>query len=215
MNYNHNNPTFTNVNKDNEGNQNLRSHDNIIVFKKQELISINEQKIGDATTQTINARDLHAFLGTNKDFSDWIKYQINTFGFEENQDFVIVPENGEQYRQGVALRKDYFLTLNMAKELAMVSRCALGKQARQYFIECEKKARSVNPANLSRLQLIELAMKAEQERVALSEKVAVLAPKAEALDRISKSDGSVCITTAAKNLQIQPKDLFSWLQAKA
>ena len=42
---------------------------------------------------------------------------------------------------------------------------------------------------------------------------AELAPKAEALNRIAQADGSLCITDAAKALQMRPKDLFSWLQA--
>ncbi len=38
-----------------------------------------------------------------------------------------------------------------------------------------------------------------------------LKPKAEALDRIASSDGSLCITDAAKSLQMRPRDLFRWL----
>ena len=38
------------------------------------------------------------------------------------------------------------------------------------------------------------------------------APKVEALDRIATSDGLMCITDAAKSLQVQPKRLFGWLQ---
>lgn len=39
------------------------------------------------------------------------------------------------------------------------------------------------------------------------------APKADALDRIATADGSLCITNAAKDLQMRPKDLFAWLNA--
>ena len=42
---------------------------------------------------------------------------------------------------------------------------------------------------------------------------AELTPKAEALDRIATADGSLNITAAAKALQVQPKDLFTYLQA--
>lgn len=72
---------------------------------------------------------------------------------------------------------------------------------------------SLNPANLSRLQLIEMAMQAEQERLALENKVEVLAPKAEAFDRIATADGSLCFTDAAKTLQMRLKDLIAWLSS--
>jgi Rha family phage regulatory protein len=72
---------------------------------------------------------------------------------------------------------------------------------------------ALNPATLSRMQLIELAMQAEQERLALEHKVEKLAPKAEALDRFATfAEGSMCITNAAKALQQQPKAFFRWLQ---
>lgn len=40
-----------------------------------------------------------------------------------------------------------------------------------------------------------------------------LAPKAIALDRLSTADGSLCVTDAAKTLQIQPKVLFTFLRS--
>lgn len=46
----------------------------------------------------------------------------------------------------------------------------------------------------------------------LESKVEELTPKAEALDRISTANGSMCVTNAAKALQVQPRRLFSWLQ---
>lgn len=42
---------------------------------------------------------------------------------------------------------------------------------------------------------------------------ATLAPKAEALDRIAAADGSLCITDAAKTLQVAPKELFRYLRS--
>lgn len=72
---------------------------------------------------------------------------------------------------------------------------------------------ALNPATLSRMQLIQIAMQAEQERIALEHQVQTLAPKAEALDRFSTfAEGSMCITNAAKSLQVQPKAFFRWLQ---
>jgi phage antirepressor YoqD-like protein len=48
----------------------------------------------------------------------------------------------------------------------------------------------------------------------LEHRVAEQTPKVKALDRIATADGSMCITDAAKHLQVRPKDLFAWLQQR-
>ncbi|AQX19897.1 antA/AntB antirepressor family protein [Bartonella sp. WD16.2] len=104
------------------------------------LITISEQVIDQETVQTVNARELHAFLEVTSKFADWITERINQYEFVENQDFVCFPILGSKGRGGHN-RKEYHVTLDMAKELAMVERNEKGKQARQYFIECERKAK--------------------------------------------------------------------------
>ena len=82
-------------------------------------------------------------------------------------------------------------------------------------LHCEPIQKPVlNPANFSRLQLIELAMQAEQERLALQSTVAAIQPKADALDRIAtQSSGTLNLTNAAKTLQVNPKALIQHLSA--
>lgn len=46
----------------------------------------------------------------------------------------------------------------------------------------------------------------------LQEQVQAMTPKVEALTRIALSEGSLCIQSAAKHLQVQPNFLFKWLQ---
>lgn len=46
----------------------------------------------------------------------------------------------------------------------------------------------------------------------LERRVQELLPSQEALQRISEADGSLCVTDAAKALQMRPKDLFAWLR---
>lgn len=71
-------------------------------------------------------------------------------------------------------------------------------------------------ANYSRMELLEMAMAAEKERLQLSNKVAELEPKAKALDTIATfSEGSMCITDAAKSIQQKPTVLFKWLSEHA
>ncbi len=102
------------------------------------LIEIKEQTIGQETVQTVNARELYAFLEVNVRFNDWIARQIEEYFFKENQNFVSftqkrVKPNAPQENQGVMsfgknLSKpkggrpsiEYHLTLDIAKELSMV-----------------------------------------------------------------------------------------------
>ncbi|WP_039760467.1 antA/AntB antirepressor family protein, partial [Bartonella queenslandensis] len=105
------------------------------------LIKISEQTIGQEAVQTVNARELHVFLEVKRDFSNWIKDRINKYSFLKNQDYIVLANFGENL-QGGRPSKEYHLTLDMAKELSMVERNEKGRQARRYFIECEKKLKS-------------------------------------------------------------------------
>ena len=86
-----------------------------------ELIQVAERQIGDGAIQTVNARDLHAFLGVGKDFSNQMKGRIEQYGFLEGQDYSPVLANRSDGKTGKP-RIEYHITLDMAKELAMVER---------------------------------------------------------------------------------------------
>lgn len=55
-------------------------------------------EIGQGEINTVNARDLHAFLGVGKDFSAWIKKQIGRARLVENRDFITVPLKGVGFK---------------------------------------------------------------------------------------------------------------------
>ena len=99
-----------------------------------ELIPLQPQTINGNAVETVSARELHAFLEVRSKFADWIKNRISEYDFTVNQDFTTGSKNLENGGRSI----DYYITLDMAKELAMVERTEKGKQARQYFIECEK-----------------------------------------------------------------------------
>ncbi|RNI82626.1 antA/AntB antirepressor family protein [Escherichia coli] len=116
-----------------------------------QLIPVFNGTIANETTLLVNARDLHTFLGVGKRFASWITERIAEYGFVENQDYILVSPNREiKGRGGDRRSKDYHLTLDTAKELAMVERNEKGRQIRRYFIECEKKFRqSLLPAPMN------------------------------------------------------------------
>ena len=107
-----------------------------------ELIKLNETKVGDEFVQTVNARELHVFLGNGDMFANWIKNRIEKYGFVENQDFVSFLETTKKPNGGRPSR-EYYITLDMAKQLTMVENNEKGMQVRKYFIECEKKLREI------------------------------------------------------------------------
>lgn len=105
------------------------------------LIPIVASTFNGQSSHLVDARVLHQFLEVGRDFSNWIKGRIEEFDFRENEDYLLAKIGEQVPHQGglrMTERLDYHLTLDMAKELAMVERTAQGKQARRYFIACEK-----------------------------------------------------------------------------
>lgn len=115
-------------------------------------ILVTSRQVGDGAIQTVNARELHSFLEVGKDFSTWIRSRIEQYGFVEHSDFVTFPDSGNNLKGfpqnggkplGGRPAKEYAISLDMAKELSMVERNEKGRQARQYFIECERRSSSM------------------------------------------------------------------------
>ena len=105
----------------------------------KDLIPISKTALNGAETQTVDCRALHAFLESRQDFSTWFKARVEKYGFVEGIDFIALHNLMERgVADGGANRTDYALTLDMAKQLAMVENNEKGKQARLYFIECER-----------------------------------------------------------------------------
>ena len=94
----------------------------------------------DEGKQLVSARELHEFLEIKTDFRKWFP-RMCEYGFEENIDYTPVkfvhPMNLQECT-------DYAISIDMAKELSMIQRTEKGKQARLYFIECEKKLKAID-----------------------------------------------------------------------
>jgi len=153
------------------------------------LIPIRE----DDGRQAVSGRDLHAFLGLGRDYTTWFKSMVE-YGFTEGEDFTPVRVESSGGRPGA----DHVLTLDMAKELAMIQRTDKGKQARQYFIEVEKRSLAAIPtgSNLLALAVIE----AQAMLTAKDQQIAELEPRAEAWDELASADGDYEVADAAKIL---------------
>jgi len=85
-------------------------------------------------SQGCDARELHSVLGVDARFNDWVGRRIAEYGFVEGEDFY----SDLSRSTGGRPSDEYTLTLDMAKELAMVERSKIGRKVRKYFIACEK-----------------------------------------------------------------------------
>jgi anti-repressor protein len=116
-----------------------------ILSQAETLIPVIDSEIDGDTQPCVDARTLHRWLKNGERFATWIKKRIKTYGFIENEDFaclsVIAETQTQTGRKGSAVRKDYLLTLDTAKELSMVENNDQGRMARRYFINCEKALR--------------------------------------------------------------------------
>ncbi len=104
------------------------------------LIPTINGEIDGVQQPLINARDLHSFLEVQTRFNDWIKSRISDYQFAENLDYMeFYSKFSKTPIFGGRPKKDYLISLDMAKELAMVERNEKGRLARRYFIEMEKR----------------------------------------------------------------------------
>jgi phage anti-repressor protein len=94
----------------------------------------------------VNARDLHKFLECGRQFANWIKDRIERYNFMESEDFTSFNKIVKRGSGGGTTRIEYFLSLDMAKEISMLENNDRGRMVRKYFIECEKRLRTAGGA---------------------------------------------------------------------
>jgi len=104
----------------------------------QELIKIEKIQIGTENINSVNSRDIYEYLEVGAQYSNWIQRAIEKYDFTENEDFTI-----NKIVNGKNMQYDYIVSMDMAKELCMVSNTEKGKETRKYFIQAEKQSQRV------------------------------------------------------------------------
>lgn len=105
----------------------------------RDIINISKQIIGEIEVNSVNGREIYTALEIKQDFSSWMKKQLKVLGLEENVDYITLTQKRERQ-----ILKEYIITLDTAKHIAMASRTAKGKEIRNYFIQIEKEFLSKN-----------------------------------------------------------------------
>ena len=149
--------------------------------------------------QAVMGRDLHAFLESKEAYTRWISRLIEKYGFVAGQDFMTKMSESTGGRPS----ENHILTLDMAKEISMVQNNDKGRQARRYFIECERRAKE--PVQLSPEELMARAIKVADSTIKeLEAKTRELEPAAKSWTYLAAPGGDYSVAGAAKTLSRDP-----------
>lgn len=182
-----------------------------------ELIRIDENN-------KVDGRELHDFLQVGTAYKDWFPRMVE-YGFVEGVDFnslkieQVRQEGGRQVCREILT---HVLTISMAKELCMIQRTERGKQARLYFIECEKRLKAMQAPSYQISDPIERAkawIKEQEQLKQLAAQNEEMQPKALFADAVSSSHTSILIRDLAKlikqnGVDIGQNRLYAWLREK-
>ena len=172
-----------------------------------ELIKITTNEVGEPT---VLGRELHEFLGVKTLYKDWFPRMVE-YGFTEGKDFN--PLKNEQVRfegNREVTREliDHLLTIDMAKEICMIQRTEVGKQARQYFIQVEKDYNSPEKIMARALRIAEKELSTLRlETKVQAQQIAELQPKATYYDLILQCPSLLSVTEIAKDYGLSAKGL--------
>jgi len=158
-----------------------------------ELIKIEKQ----GEKETVNARELHEFLEVGRDFTSWLRQRVAKYGFARDIDYITCSPDLGSEKHGGQNRVDYYISIDMAKELSMVENNSKGRQARLYFIEREKQAIALStPKTFA--EALRLAAD-QQEKIEEKERqLALQAPKVEFYDTVADSKDAIPMGDVAK-----------------
>ena len=146
-----------------------------------ELLKVNY----DSERITLSARELHEFLEIETPFKKWF-LRMTEYGFNQNFDYREVMDKNVQNPKGGRPSTDYEITLDMAKEIAMLQRSEKGKQCRQYFLELERKWNSPEAVMNRALEYSHRQVKAlMEENTTQKKQIEELKPKALFTEAVS------------------------------
>ncbi len=147
---------------------------------------------------TLSARELHGFLGIGTQYTKWFD-RMSEYGFYENVDYQAISQKRLTAQGNETTYIDHEITLDMAKEIAMIQRSDKGKEVRQYFLELERRWNSPEAVMNRALEYSRRQVKA------LMDENKELKPKADYCDLILQSKALVNISQIAKDYGMSGK----------
>lgn len=166
----------------------------------EQIIKINTNERGEVN---VSARELYRALEVRKSyrFNQW--FETNAKQLIEDEDYRCVDITTQQNQYGgIKTIQDYTLTVDAAKQIAMMSGTEKGKQVRMYFIEVEKQW------NSPELMLSRSLQYANSKLIGYESQIAEMTPKVEMHDVFIEKGQAIGIREASKELNVKQNDLI-------
>lgn len=150
--------------------------------KERQLVSVNIRE--ENGKQTVSARELHEKLEVTERFSSWFDRMLK-YGFEENADFTSVKSFTVVNNGAQKPIDEYYISIDMAKEICMIQRSDKGRMFRQYFIECERRLIETNKKAMPQtyIEAVESLLNELKKNQALEEKGRLLLEQKQAAEK--------------------------------
>lgn len=183
------------------------------VVRKENMNEILKIDTSNAERITVSARDLYEFLEATERFNSWFD-RMKQYGLTEGEDFNplkslrVQTEGNREVQREV---DDYQLTIDTAKQIAMLQRNEKGTQARKYFIQVENAWNSPEKVMARALTI------ANKTIATLEIENKEMKPKALFADAVAQSDTSILVYDLAKlicqnGVNIGGNRLWTWLR---
>ncbi len=117
--------------------------------------------VTDTGEKVVYGTELFQALQSRRQYTDWVKDRLKECDAVENVDYESFSQKSEKPQGGRPIT-EYIIKLDIAKEMAMLERNAIGKQTRRYFIQVEKKYDTINSVSIDSLETLKI--KAQQDR---------------------------------------------------
>lgn len=166
------------------------------VVSMNELIPTIENENGNLL---VSGRDLHEFLEVKTAYKDWFPRMID-YGFVENVDYLAVAQKRATAQGNQTTFTDHQVKVDMAKEISMIQRNDKGKEARQYFLEIERRWNS--PEMIMKRAMDYLNQRVEKlqtSSLVLEQQVHELQPKASYYDMVLQNKSLLSVSKIAKD----------------
>ena len=172
-----------------------------------QMFNIQEKENGEIA---ISGRELHEALEIKTQYTKWFE-RMTEYGYQENIDYIAISQKRLTAQGNVTTYIDHALTIDTAKEIAMIQRNEIGRAVRQHFIRIEDAWNSPE-------MIVERALQIQTNKVEkLEAQVEENKPKVLFADSVVGSQSSILVGELAKLLKQNGVDigqnrLFEWLR---